>query len=182
MSFDKKKIGAKIAALRKDRKLTQEQLAEKVVITVQYLDTIRGKANTTLNRLDNIADILSCSSNDLIFSTTTLGTIAASMFASVFPVHGQPCISCILKNWMSPKLQRIPTENKQISELYSLILYIISQIPTKININLTTGIKIGMKCNFKRYSALFLHNSIQFQAENVKNISDEWSKSVDERS
>ena len=35
MSFDKKKIDAKIAALRKDRKLTQEQFAEKVGITVQ---------------------------------------------------------------------------------------------------------------------------------------------------
>ena len=67
-------MGAKIAALRKDRKLTQEQLAEKVGITVQYLGTIeRRKANTTLNRLDKIADILSCSSNDLIFSTTPFG-------------------------------------------------------------------------------------------------------------
>ena len=49
MSFDKKKIDAKIAALRKDRKLTQEQLAEKVGITVKNLGTIeRGKANATL--------------------------------------------------------------------------------------------------------------------------------------
>lgn len=80
MSFDKKKIGAKIAALRKDRNLTQEQLAEKVGITVQYLGTIeRGKANTTLNRLDKIADVLGCSSNDLIFSTTPLDTVAANI-------------------------------------------------------------------------------------------------------
>ena len=86
MSFDKKKIDAKIAALRKDRKLTQEQLAEKVGITVQYLGTIeRRKANTTLNRLDKIANILSCSSNDLIFNTTPLDTIAASMSARSFP-------------------------------------------------------------------------------------------------
>ena len=41
MSFDKKKIGPQIAALRKDRKLTQEQLAEKVGITVQYLAQYR---------------------------------------------------------------------------------------------------------------------------------------------
>ena len=113
MNLYKKKIGAKIAAFRKDRKLTQEQLAEKVGITVQYLGTVEiVKANTTLNRIDKIADILRCSSNDLIFSTTPLDTMAASMSASVFPVHGQPCISCILKNWMGPKLQRIPTENK----------------------------------------------------------------------
>ena len=66
------------------------------------------------------------------------------MSASGFSVHGQPCISCILKNWISSKLQRIPTENKQLSELYLLILYIISQISTKINKNLTNGIKNGI--------------------------------------
>ena len=91
MGFDKKKIDAKIAALRKDRKLTQEQLAEKVGITVQYLGTIEGgKANTTLNRLDKIANILSCSSNDLIFSTTPLDTIDASMSARAFPCLSNP--------------------------------------------------------------------------------------------
>ncbi len=80
MSFDKKKIGAKIAELRKERNMTQEQLAEKVGITVQYLGTIeRGKANTTLNRLDRIADVLGCSSNDLIFCTTPLDTAAANI-------------------------------------------------------------------------------------------------------
>ena len=44
MSFDKKKISAKIAAFRKDRKLKQEQLAENVGITVQYLGTIEMKS------------------------------------------------------------------------------------------------------------------------------------------
>ena len=78
------------------------------------------------------------------------------MSASGFPVHGQPCISCILKNWMSPKLQRIPTENKQLSELYLLILYIISQISTKINRNLTNGMKNGIKCISRRYFSAFL--------------------------
>lgn len=80
MSFDKKKIGEKIAALRKDKNMTQEQLAEKVGITVQHLGTIeRGKANTTLNRLDKIADVLGCSSNDLIFCATPLDTVAAAI-------------------------------------------------------------------------------------------------------
>lgn len=44
MNFDKKKIDAKIAALQKDRKLTQERLTEKVGITVQYFDTIERKS------------------------------------------------------------------------------------------------------------------------------------------
>ena len=43
MSFDKKKIDAKIAALRKDRKLTQEQLEEKVGINGQYLGANRER-------------------------------------------------------------------------------------------------------------------------------------------
>lgn len=80
MSFDKKKIGEKIAALRKDKNMTQEQLAEKVEITVQHLGTIeRGKANTTLNRLDKIADVLGCSSYDLILTTAPLDTAAANI-------------------------------------------------------------------------------------------------------
>lgn len=70
MSFDKKKIGAEIAALRKNKGLTQEQLAEKAGITVQYLGTLeRGKSNTTLNRLDKIAKALECPSAALIFET-----------------------------------------------------------------------------------------------------------------
>ena len=40
MRFGKNKIDA----LLKDRKLTQEQLAEKVEITVQYLGTIERKS------------------------------------------------------------------------------------------------------------------------------------------
>lgn len=81
MSFDKKKIGAKIAELRKGRKMTQEQLAEKIGVTVQYLGTMeRGKANTTLNRLDKIAEVLGCSSYDLIFCTTTpLDAVASNI-------------------------------------------------------------------------------------------------------
>ena len=80
MSFDKKKIGAKIAELRKSRKMTQEQLAEKIGVTVQYLGTMeRGKANTTLNRLDKIAEVLGCSSYDLIFCTTSLDAVAANI-------------------------------------------------------------------------------------------------------
>lgn len=80
MSFDKKKIGSKIAELRKSKKMTQEQLAEKVGVTVQYLGTMeRGKTNTTLNRLDKIAEVLGCSSYDLIFCTTPLDTVAANI-------------------------------------------------------------------------------------------------------
>lgn len=80
MSFDKKKIGAKIASLRRDKKLTQEQLAEKIGVTVQYLGTIeRGKANTTLDRLDKIADVLGCSSYDLILNTNPLDDVSANI-------------------------------------------------------------------------------------------------------
>lgn len=44
MSFDKKKMGAKIAALRKDRKLTQEQLAEKIGVPYSTWHNIERKS------------------------------------------------------------------------------------------------------------------------------------------
>lgn len=82
MSFDKKIIGERIAHLRKEKNMTQEELAEKVKITVQYLGTIeRGKANTTLNRLDMIADVLGCPSTELILGTDPLDN-AANMISS----------------------------------------------------------------------------------------------------
>ena len=139
----------------------------------------RGKANTTLIMLDKIADILSCSPNDLIFSKTPLDTIAASMSASGFPVHGQPCISYILKKWMSPKLQWIPTENKQLSILYR------SNYKTHFDKNQHKSDKRYKKWNkmqFIKIHCIFILLIIHVHAENVNNFSDERSKFVDGRS
>lgn len=73
-------------------------------------------------------------------------------------------------------------DNVKLFELNFLIQHIIPQISTRINRNLTNGIKNETKCNLIRCFVLFLHNSIQFQAEKVNNFSGERSKLVDERS
>ena len=55
----KERIGARIASLRKARKMTQEQLAAKMEISIPYLSSIeRGRENPTLNTLINLARCL----------------------------------------------------------------------------------------------------------------------------
>ena len=55
----KEKIGARIASLRKARRMTQEQLAAKMEISIPYLSSIeRGRENPTLNTLINLAGCL----------------------------------------------------------------------------------------------------------------------------
>jgi transcriptional regulator with XRE-family HTH domain len=55
----KDKIGARIASLRKARRMTQEQLAAKMEISIPYLSSIeRGRENPTLNTLINLARCL----------------------------------------------------------------------------------------------------------------------------
>jgi len=52
----KEKIGARIASLRKARRMTQEQLAAKMEISIPYLSSIeRGRENPTLNTLINLS-------------------------------------------------------------------------------------------------------------------------------
>lgn len=54
-----KKLGTKIAYLRKNKKFSQEKFAEKLDISVIYIGQIeRGEANPTLSKLKAIADVL----------------------------------------------------------------------------------------------------------------------------
>lgn len=54
-----KKLGAKIAYLRKSKRYSQEKLAEKTDISEIYMGQIeRGEANPTLEKLIAIADAL----------------------------------------------------------------------------------------------------------------------------
>ena len=54
-----KKLGAKIAYLRKSKRYSQEKLAEKTDISEIYMGQIeRGEANPTLEKLITIADAL----------------------------------------------------------------------------------------------------------------------------
>ncbi len=54
-----KKLGTKIAYLRRNKKYSQEKFAEKLDISVIYVGQIeRGEANPTLSKLKVIADVL----------------------------------------------------------------------------------------------------------------------------
>jgi len=55
----KKIFGSRIAEIRNKRRMTQDQLAEKMEISPKYLSSIeRGKENPTLNTLINFAQCL----------------------------------------------------------------------------------------------------------------------------
>jgi transcriptional regulator with XRE-family HTH domain len=60
-------IGSKVAALRKRRGLTQEQLAEHLDVSPGYLRRIeRGSENLTLRSLGKLAASLDLSISDLL--------------------------------------------------------------------------------------------------------------------
>ena len=64
-----KKIGAKIVYYRKIRNLTQEELAEKVGITPQYLSRIENggySKNVSLSTLMKIAGVLDVTMSQLM--------------------------------------------------------------------------------------------------------------------
>lgn len=54
-----KKFGAKLAYVRKSKKLSQIKLAEKVNMNFNYIGQIeRGEANVTIKTMKNLADAL----------------------------------------------------------------------------------------------------------------------------
>lgn len=65
--MDKKQaLGARIKTLRKQRGWSQEQLAERVGISTQYVSNIeRGKENPTLDLLLRLADGLAVSPTEM---------------------------------------------------------------------------------------------------------------------
>jgi transcriptional regulator with XRE-family HTH domain len=62
----KERIGARFASLRKAKKMTQDQLAAKMEISIPYLSSIeRGRENPTLNTLINLARCLDLDLSEL---------------------------------------------------------------------------------------------------------------------
>lgn len=61
-----KKLGIRVRELRKGKHLSQEQLAERAGLSVQYLGSIeRGEANPTLSSLGKLAAALGVSFAEL---------------------------------------------------------------------------------------------------------------------
>lgn len=62
-----KRIGKKIATLRKENSMTQEQLAEKLSITVKHCSSVeRGLSSLSLEKLIYVADLFDISLDYLV--------------------------------------------------------------------------------------------------------------------
>lgn len=62
-----KRIGKKIATLRKENSMTQEQLAEKLSITVKHCSSVeRGLSSLSLEKLIYVADLFDVSMDYLV--------------------------------------------------------------------------------------------------------------------
>ena len=62
-----KRIGKKIATLRKENSMTQEQLAEKLSITVKHCSSVeRGLSSLSLEKLIYVADLFDVSLDHLV--------------------------------------------------------------------------------------------------------------------
>lgn len=69
---DYKLLGSRIKARRENNKMTQEQVAELVDITVVYLSKIEnGKVHPTLNTLSTICSVLGCDLGELLLNITS---------------------------------------------------------------------------------------------------------------
>lgn len=61
MHIDYKQIGSRIKQVRKERRLTQEHLAERLSVSVGYVSQLeRGVTKISLDTLAEIASILNC--------------------------------------------------------------------------------------------------------------------------
>lgn len=67
MAIDYSVIGERLKKARKDKKLTQEQLAEKMDVSVAFLSRIeRGNSQVNLKRLTQMCEILGISEGDIL--------------------------------------------------------------------------------------------------------------------
>lgn len=67
MSVDYRVIGQRVQRIRKEQKLTQEQLAERLAVSVGYISQIeRGVTKANLDMLSNISSYLDCPLAELI--------------------------------------------------------------------------------------------------------------------
>ena len=87
-------IGRRIQEIRKQRGLTQEQLAERVNISPHYLSALeRGVYNIKLDLLVDILNILNCSADevfqDVVDSSSKIKASQLSEKLKGLPVHEQ---------------------------------------------------------------------------------------------
>lgn len=87
-------IGRRIQEIRKQRGLTQEQMAERVNISPHYLSALeRGVYNIKLDLLVDILNVLNCSADevfqDVVGSSSKIKASRLSEKLKGLPVHEQ---------------------------------------------------------------------------------------------
>lgn len=67
MAIDYSVIGQRIKKARKEKELTQEQLAEKIDVSIAFLSRIeRGSSHINLKRLSQICEILGITEGEIL--------------------------------------------------------------------------------------------------------------------
>lgn len=86
MSVDYKIIGQRIKSRRRLCNITQENIAEKLNVSVGYISQIeRGIAHANLDMLSNISSLLKCDITELLSDTTySSHTFLTTEFSEIF--------------------------------------------------------------------------------------------------
>lgn len=106
MAIDYGVIGERLKKARREKHLTQEQLAEKIDVSIAFLSRIeRGSSQINLKRLSQICELLDVTEGDILNGTSSKST---KYLDSEF--------SNILKNCSSDKQKLIYDIAKVISE------------------------------------------------------------------
>lgn len=72
MAIDYSVIGERLKKARKEKHLTQEQLAEKIDVSIAFLSRIeRGSSQINLKRLTQICEILDITEGDILNGTSS---------------------------------------------------------------------------------------------------------------
>ncbi len=67
MTYDAQKFGARLRQLRKERNVSQDELALRAQIDRSYMGRIeRGQVNITLEKVYRLANALGCDAKDLL--------------------------------------------------------------------------------------------------------------------
>ena len=75
MAIDYSVIGERLKRARKDKHLTQEQLAEKIDVSIAFLSRIeRGSSQINLKRLSQICEILDVTEGDILNGASSKST------------------------------------------------------------------------------------------------------------
>lgn len=75
MAVDYAVIGERLKRARKDKHLTQEQLAEKIDVSIAFLSRIeRGSSQINLKRLSQICQILDVTEGDILNGSSNKST------------------------------------------------------------------------------------------------------------